>query len=249
MVNFKYNKLMTKKVVKTEKYTILVCDDDQLIVNSLALHLQKEGYKVLKAYNGIEGLKVLEEEEVHLVLLDVMMPQLDGLSTTLKIRQEKNIPIIILSAKSEDIDKIAGLNLGADDYISKPFNTLELLARVKSQIRRYVTLGAMEQKPQMLSTGGLSVDTQSGTVYLDGEVVRLTPTEYKILVYLMSNMGQVLSMHQIYENVWHDTPYAPENTVAVHIRRLREKIEINPKEPKYIRVVWGSGYMVEKSSI
>lgn len=249
MVNFKYNKLMTKKVVKTEMYTILVCDDDQLIVNSLALHLQKEGYKVLKAYNGIEGLKVLEEEEVHLVLLDVMMPQLDGLSTTLKIRQEKNIPIIILSAKSEDIDKIAGLNLGADDYISKPFNTLELLARVKSQIRRYVTLGAMEQKPQMLSTGGLSVDTQSGTVYLDGEVVRLTPTEYKILVYLMSNMGQVLSMHQIYENVWHDTPYAPENTVAVHIRRLREKIEINPKEPKYIRVVWGSGYMVEKSSI
>lgn len=230
-------------------YTILVCDDDQLIVNSLALHLQKEGYRILKAYNGLEALDIVRKEDVHLILLDIMMPQLDGLSATLKIRQEKNIPIIILSAKSEDIDKITGLNLGADDYIAKPFNTLELLARVKSQLRRYTSLGAMEQKSQTLSTGGLSVDTQSGTVYLDGEIVRLTPTEYKILVYLMSHMGQVLSMHQIYENVWHDTPYAPENTVAVHIRRLREKIEINPKEPKYIKVVWGSGYMVEKSSL
>lgn len=230
-------------------YTILVCDDDQLIVNSLALHLQKEGYRVLKAYNGLEALEVVSKEEVHLILLDIMMPQLDGLSTTLRIRQEKNIPIIILSAKSEEIDKVAGLNLGADDYIAKPFNTLELLARVKSQLRRYTSLGAMEQKAQTLSVGGLSVDIQSGTVCLDGEFVRLTPTEYKILVYLMSNMGQVLSMHQIYENVWHDTPYAPENTVAVHIRRLREKIEINPKEPKYIKVVWGSGYMVEKDSL
>lgn len=230
-------------------YTILVCDDDQLIVSSLALHLQKEGYRVLKAYNGIEALEIIRKEEVHLILLDIMMPKLDGLSTTLQIRQEKNIPIIILSAKSEDIDKISGLNLGADDYIAKPFNTLELLARVKSQLRRYVSLGALEQKTQQLSTGGLSIDTQSGTVYLDGEVVRLTPTEYKILVYLMSHMGQVLSMHQIYENVWHDTHYAPENTVAVHIRRLREKIEINPKDPKYIKVVWGSGYMVEKDHL
>ena len=230
-------------------YTVLVCDDDQCIVNSLALHLQREGYRVLKAYNGIEALEIIKKEDVHLVLLDIMMPQLDGLSTTLKIRQEKNIPIIILSAKSEDIDKIAGLNLGADDYISKPFNTLELLARVKSHIRRYTSLGAMDKQTELLSTGGLSVDTKAGNVYLDGEIVRLTPTEYKILVYLMSHMGQVLSMHQIYENVWHDTPYAPENTVAVHIRRLREKIEINPKEPKYIKVVWGSGYMVEKNSI
>lgn len=230
-------------------YTVLVCDDDQCIVNSLALHLQREGYRVLKAYNGIEALDIIKKEDVHLVLLDIMMPQLDGLSTTLKIRQEKNIPIIILSAKSEDIDKIAGLNLGADDYISKPFNTLELLARVKSHIRRYTSLGAMDKQTELLSTGGLSVDTKAGNVYLDGEIVRLTPTEYKILVYLMSHMGQVLSMHQIYENVWHDTPYAPENTVAVHIRRLREKIEINPKEPKYIKVVWGSGYMVEKNSI
>ena len=230
-------------------YTVLVCDDDQLIVNSIALHLQKEGYRILKAYNGIEALDILDKQEVHLVLMDVMMPQLDGLSTTLKIRQEKNIPIIILSAKSEDTDKIAGLNLGADDYITKPFNTFELLARVKSQLRRYTKLGAMQQAPQLLVTGGLCMDTSMSTVYVDGELVRLTPTEYKILQYLMMNMGQVLSMHQIYENVWHDTPYAPENTVAVHIRRLREKIEINPKEPKYIKVVWGSGYLVEKINI
>lgn len=230
-------------------YTILVCDDDKLIVNSIAIHLQKEGYRVIKAYNGLETLDVIEKQEVHLILLDVMMPELDGLSTTLKIRQDKNIPIIILSAKSEDTDKIVGLNFGADDYITKPFNTFELLARVKSQLRRYVTLGALERKTQMLSTGGLSVDTQTGTVYLDGEIVRLTPTEYKILVYLMRHMGQVLSMHQIYENVWNDIPVAPENTVAVHIRRLREKIEINPKEPKYIKVVWGSGYLVEKSHV
>lgn len=230
-------------------YTVLVCDDDQLIVNSIALHLQKEGYRILKAYNGIEALDILDKQEVHLVLMDVMMPQLDGLSTTLKIRQEKNIPIIILSAKSEDTDKIAGLNLGADDYITKPFNTFELLARVKSQLRRYTKLGAMQQAPQLLVTGGLCMDTSMNTVYVDGELVRLTPTEYKILQYLMMNMGQVLSMHQIYENVWHDTPYAPENTVAVHIRRLREKIEINPKEPKYIKVVWGSGYLVEKINI
>ena len=230
-------------------YTVLVCDDDKLIVNSIVLHLQKEGYRTLKAYNGVEALEAIEKQEVHLILMDIMMPQLDGLSATLKIRQEKNIPIIILSAKSEDTDKIAGLNLGADDYITKPFNTFELLARVRSQLRRYTKLGAMQQTPQLLMTGGLCMDTGANTVYVDGELVRLTPTEYKILQYLMINMGQVLSMHQIYENVWHDTPFAPENTVAVHIRRLREKIEINPKEPKYIKVVWGSGYLVEKINI
>ncbi len=230
-------------------YTVLVCDDDKLIVNSIALHLQKEGYRVLKAYNGVEALETIEKQEVHLILMDIMMPQLDGLSATLKIRQEKNIPIIILSAKSEDTDKIAGLNLGADDYMTKPFNTFELLARVKSQLRRYTKLGAMQQTPQLLMTGGLCMDTGASTVYVDGELIRLTPTEYKILQYLMVNMGQVLSMHQIYENVWHDTPFAPENTVAVHIRRLREKIEINPKEPKYIKVVWGSGYLVEKINL
>ena len=230
-------------------HTILVCDDDELIVNSITLHLQKEGYKVVKAYNGVEALAVLEREVVHLILMDVMMPKLDGLSTVMQIRQDKNIPIIMLSAKSEETDKVVGLNLGADDYITKPFNTFELLARVKSHLRRYTTLGAMEQRPQMLATGGLCLDTQSGQAYLDGEIVRLTPTEYKILNYLMTNMGQVLSIHQIYENVWHDVAYAAENTVAVHIRRLREKIEINPKEPKYIKVVWGSGYMVEKNVV
>ncbi|MEG0014748.1 MAG: response regulator transcription factor [Cellulosilyticaceae bacterium] len=227
-------------------YTILVCDDDKPIVNSLALHLQKEGYGVIKAYNGLEALEILEKQEVHLILLDVMMPKLDGLSTTLRIRQEKNIPIIILSAKSEDTDKIAGLNFGADDYLTKPFNTLELLARVKSQLRRYTTLGSMTTQEQVLMSGGLCVDTDKNTVWVDGEVMKLTPTEYKILVYLMKHMGRVLSIHQIYENVWQEEAYAPENTVAVHIRRLREKIEINPKEPKYIKVVWGSGYLVEK---
>jgi len=227
-------------------YTILVCDDDKLIVSSLALHLQKEGYNVLRAYNGEEALDVLKMQEVHLILLDVMMPKLDGLQVTLRIRQEKNIPIIILSAKSEDTDKIAGLNFGADDYITKPFNTFELLARVKSQLRRYTTLGCLQLEKQVLAVGGLTVDTESNRVCVDGETVKLTPTEYKILVYLMKNMGIILSINQIYENVWQDIAYAPENTVAVHIRRLREKIEINPKDPKYVKVVWGSGYLVEK---
>ncbi|MEF9960140.1 MAG: response regulator transcription factor [Niameybacter sp.] len=227
-------------------YTILVCDDDELIVNSIALHLQKEGYRVVKAFNGLEAIEAANKQDIHLILLDVMMPKLDGLSATLRIRQEKNIPIIILSAKSEDTDKIAGLNFGADDYITKPFNTLELLARVKSQLRRYTTLGSMVAEQQMLSTGGLWLDVDTSKVTLDGEMLKLTPTEYKILYYLMKNMGQVLSMHQIYENVWQEVAYAPENTVAVHIRRLREKIEINPKDPKYLKVVWGSGYMVEK---
>lgn len=230
------------------KYRILVCDDDRLIVNSIALHLSKEGYEIIKCYNGLEALDILEKQEIHLILLDIMMPQLDGLSTTLKIRQDKNIPIIILSAKSEDIDKITGLNLGADDYMTKPFNALELIARVKSQLRRYTYLGSMEnsQKETILATGGLVVDTEKNTVWVDGEVVRLTPTEYKILVYLLRNLGQVLSIDQIYENVWKEESFAPENTVAVHIRRLREKMEINPKNPKYIKVVWGSGYKMEK---
>lgn len=230
-------------------YTILVCDDDQLIVGSIALHLEKEGYKVIKAYNGIEALEIMKTQPIHLALIDLMMPKLDGLGTIHQIREEKNIPIIIISAKSEEADKVKGLDLGADDYITKPFTTPELLARVKSQLRRYTSLGAIEDKSQILTVGGLKVDTQLGVVYLDGEIVRLTPTEYKILVYLMSHRGQVLSMHQIYENVWHDTPYAPENIVAVHIRRLREKIEISPKDPKYIKVVWGSGYMVEKTPL
>ncbi|MGL5675065.1 MAG: response regulator transcription factor [Cellulosilyticaceae bacterium] len=227
-------------------YNILVCDDDVTIVNGIALHLAKEGYNILKCYNGIEALEMIQKQEVHLILMDVMMPGLDGLSTTLRIRQEHNIPIIILSAKSEDTDKIAGLSFGADDYITKPFNTLELIARVKSQLRRYTVLGSMVAKDKVLITGGLCIDTGKQLVTVDGQTVRLTPTEYKILEYLMQNMNLVLSIHQIYENVWQEEAYQPENTVAVHIRRLREKIEINPKEPKYIKVVWGSGYMVQK---
>lgn len=227
-------------------YTILICDDDQLIVDSIALHLQRESYKVIKAYDGEEALKILRSQEVHLVILDVMMPRLDGLSTLLRIRIDNNLPIIMLSAKGEETDKVAGLNMGADDYITKPFQTFELLARVRSQLRRYTSLGSMVKEDTYLVTGGLGVDTTAHTVSVDGMPVKLTPTEYKILICLMRHMGQVLSIHQIYERVWQDVAHAPENTVAVHIRRLREKIEINPKNPKYIKVVWGSGYMVEK---
>ena len=228
------------------RYSIMICDDDVYIVDSLALHLQKEGYETIKCFNGIEALEALKTKEVHLILMDVMMPQLDGLSALLKIRQENNIPIIILSAKSEEIDKVTGLHLGADDYVTKPFNTLELLARVKSHLRRYTSLGSMKKEEDVLHSGGLSIDLKSQQVFLDGEVVKVTPTEYKILVYLMQNKGLVLSIHQIYENVWQSESYAPENTVAVHIRRLREKIEIDPKNPEYIKVVWGSGYKMEK---
>lgn len=230
-------------------YTILVCDDDALIVQSIVLHLQKAGYRVLKAYNGVEALEQLEKQEVHLLILDVMMPKLDGLSTILHIRQENNIPIIMLSAKSEETDKVTGLNLGADDYMTKPFQTFELLARVKSQLRRYTSLGGMQKEAKLLMTGGLEIDLEKHRVYVEGDLVKLTPTEYKILVYLMRHMGQVLSIHQIYEKVWQDVAYSPENTVAVHIRRLREKVEIDPKNPKYIKVVWGSGYKIEKISL
>ncbi len=232
------------------RYTILVCDDDKLIVNSIALHLQKESYNIIKAYNGAEALEIIKNNEVHLIIMDVMMPVLDGLSAVLRIRQDNNIPIIMLSAKSEEVDKIAGLNFGADDYITKPFSSFELLARVKSHLRRYTTLGAIQGGTKTLTTGGLYMDVDLNTVYVDGELVRLTPTEFKILKYLMQNMGQVLSISQIYSNVWNEEAlYAAENTVAVHIRRLREKIEINPKEPKYIKVVWGSGYLIEKNII
>ena len=228
-------------------YTILVCDDDRAIVNSIGLHLAKEGYQIIKAYNGLEAIKAVEEQTIHLILIDIMMPGLDGLSTTLRIRQEHNIPIIMLSAKSEDTDKIAGLSFGADDYITKPFNTLELIERVKSQLRRYTVLGSMAPQDKLLLTGGLCMDTGKQMVTVDGQIIRLTPTEYRILEYLMQHMNQVLSIHQIYEHVWQEEAYQPENTVAVHIRRLREKVEINPKDPKYIKVVWGSGYMVQKN--
>ncbi len=229
-----------------DKFTVLVCDDDPAIVDALEIYLKQENYEVIKAYTGAQALKALSEREIHLVLLDIMMPELDGLATTIKIREEMNIPIIILSAKSEDTDKITGLNFGADDYVTKPFNPLELMARVKSQIRRYTSLGSMAGKSGILKTGGLELDPEARELRVDGEPVKLTATEYGIVLFLMQNMGRVLSTEKIYEHVWNEPSYSAENTVPVHIRRIREKIEINPKEPKYLKVVWGVGYKMEK---
>lgn len=229
-----------------KKKTVLVCDDDEAILESLRIYLNNEGYNVLTASNGVEALEQINEQEIHCVILDIMMPQMDGLKTTLQIRKKYNFPIILLSAKSEDTDKITGLGFGADDYVTKPFNPLELVARVKSQIRRYVVLGSMEIKESQLVTGGIILDTDTKKVTVDGEEVRLTPIEYKILEYLMRNMGRVLSSSQIYEAVWNEPSYTSEKTVTVHIRNLREKIEINPKDPKYLKVVYGLGYKCEK---
>ena len=226
---------------------ILVCDDEREIVEAIRIYLEKEGYHVLTAYDGEQALSVMEQQEVHLVLLDVMMPVLDGFSTIMRLRDSKNIPVIMLSAKSEDSDKILGLNLGADDYISKPFNPLELVARVRSQLRRYTVLGSQAvQTDTVYENGGLSVDDERKEVTVDGQPVHLTPSEYKILLLLLKNAGKVFSIEQIYEQVWNEPAYSAENTVAVHIRRIREKIEINPKEPKYLKVVWGVGYRIEK---
>ncbi len=225
---------------------ILVCDDDREIVNAIEIYLRNEGYDVFKAYDGIEALTVVEKNEIHLILMDIMMPKMDGMRATMKIREAKNIPIIMLSAKSEDYDKITGLNVGADDYITKPFNPLELIARVKSQLRRYVSLGSLEKKTGIFQTGGLLIDDEQKTVEVDGKPIAVTPIEYGILKLLTQHAGRVFSMDQIYETVWHEPAYNPENTVAVHIRRIREKIEINPKNPKYLKVVWGIGYKIEK---
>lgn len=225
---------------------ILVCDDDREIVNAIEIYLRNEGYDVLKAYDGMEALSLVKTEEIHLILMDIMMPKLDGMRATMKIREEKNIPIIMLSAKSEDYDKITGLNVGADDYMTKPFNPLELIARVKSQLRRYVNLGSMEQKNEIFQTGGLVVDDEQKTVEVDGNMIAVTPIEYGIIKLLTEHAGRVFSMDQIYEAVWNEPAYNPENTVAVHVRRIREKIEINPKNPKYLKVVWGIGYKIEK---
>ena len=225
---------------------ILVCDDDREIADAIEIYLKNEGYQVFKTYNGVEAIQAVEENQIHLIIMDIMMPQMDGLRATIKIREGKNIPVIMLSAKSEDTDKILGLNMGADDYVTKPFNPLELLARVKSQLRRYTTLGSMETKSGVHKTGGLVVDDESKTVTVDGEEVRLTPVQYKILRLLTANAGRVFSIDEIYEKVWQEAAFSPENTVAVHIRKIREKIEINPKEPKYLKVVWGIGYKVEK---
>ena len=225
---------------------ILVCDDDKEIAGAIEIYLRNEGYTVFKAYDGAEALNIVRNKQLHLIIMDVMMPKMDGGQATMKIREERNIPIIMLSAKSEDYDKITGLNVGADDYITKPFNPLELIARVKSQLRRYVDLGSMEKKSGVYKTGGLEVDDDEKTVSVDGEPVSVTPIEFGILKLLTQNAGKVFSMEQIYENVWNEPAYNPENTVAVHIRRIREKIEINPKNPKYLKVVWGIGYKIEK---
>ena len=229
-------------------YNILVCDDDKEIVEAIEIYLSQEGYHVLKAYDGAEALKMLESEDVHLLVLDVMMPRLDGIRATLKIRENNSIPIIILSAKSEDADKILGLNVGADDYVTKPFNPLELVARVKSQLRRYTQLGCSvkEKSERVYEVGGLAINDDLNEVTVDGEVVKLTPIEYNILLLLMKNQGRVFSIDQIYESIWNEDAIGADNTVAVHIRHIREKIEINPKEPRYLKVVWGVGYKIEK---
>ena len=227
---------------------ILVVDDDHEIAQAIEIYLKNEGYNVFKAYDGLEAINVASKEDLQLIIMDIMMPKLDGMQATMRIMEEKNIPIIMLSAKSEDYDKITGLNVGADDYITKPFNPLELIARVKSQIRRYTNLGSVvsDANKDIYQTGGLVIDDTSKQVTIDGEEVQLTPTEYGILKFLTQNAGKVFSIEQIYEHVWDEPAFNPENTVAVHIRRIREKIEIDPKNPRYLKVVWGVGYKVEK---
>lgn len=229
-------------------YKILVCDDEKEIVEAIEIYLTQEGYQVLKAYDGEEAVKMLKTEKVDLLIMDIMMPKLDGIRATLKIREENSLPIIILSAKSEDVDKILGLNVGADDYVTKPFNPLELVARVKSQLRRYTQLGSTvrEEKKEVYEVGGLSINDELKEVTVDGEVVKLTPIEYNILLLLVKNQGKVFSINQIYESIWNEDAIGADNTVAVHIRHIREKIEINPKEPRYLKVVWGVGYKIEK---
>ena len=228
--------------------SILVCDDDKEIVDAIEIYLQQEGYRILKAYDGEQALQVLKENEVHLLIIDVMMPRLDGIRATLKIREDSSIPIIILSAKSEEADKIRGLNIGADDYVTKPFNPLELVARVKSQLRRYTQLGnAAENNRRVYQVGGLVINDDLKEVLVDDEPVKLTPIEYNILLLLVKNQGKVFSINQIYESIWNEDAIGADNTVAVHIRHIREKIEINPREPRYLKVVWGVGYKIEKS--
>ena len=231
-------------------YNVLIVDDDKEIVNAIAIYLKNEGYKIYKAYDGNQAVEKLKEQEIHLIILDIMMPEKDGIETLEEIRKEKTIPVIMLSAKSEDYDKIEGLNAGADDYITKPFNPLELIARVNSNIRRYTKLGAMsekksEKKENVYQTGELILDDETKKVTSEGKEIKLTATEFKILKFLMKNKGKVYSIPEIYENVWKEESYGAENIIAVHIRPIREKIEINPKEPKYLKVIWGIGYKIE----
>ncbi len=225
---------------------ILVCDDDKEIVEAITIYLEQEDYTVYQAYDGVQALEVMKQQDIHLLIIDVMMPNLDGIHAVLELRKKSNVPVIILSAKSEDTDKIMGLTIGADDYVTKPFNPLELIARVKSQLRRYSKLGCMPSAYQhVLVNGGLILEDEKKQVTLDGEPIKLTPTEYKIVRLFMQNLGIVFSSSQIYERIWEGDSYATENIVSVHIRRIREKIEINPKEPKYIKVMWGVGYKMD----
>ena len=226
---------------------ILVCDDDKEIVDAIEIYLSQDGYKIYKAYDGEQAIQILDKEEIHLLIMDIMMPKLDGIRATLKIREYSSIPIIILSAKSEDTDKILGLNIGADDYICKPFNPLELVARVKSNLRRYTSLGSLTgENKAIYQVGGLVLNDDTKQVTVDDEPVKMTPIEYNILLLLMKNQGRVFSINQIYESIWNEDAIGADNTVAVHIRHIREKIEINPKEPRYLKVVWGVGYKIEK---
>lgn len=226
---------------------ILVCDDDREIVDAIEIYLSQDGYRIIKAYDGEQAIEIMKREEIQLLIIDVMMPKLDGIRATLKIREYSSIPIIILSAKSEDTDKILGLNIGADDYITKPFNPLELAARVKSNLRRYTSLGSLNvENKAIYQVGGLVINDDTKQVTVDDEPVKLTPIEYNILLLLMKNQGRVFSIDQIYENIWNEDAIGADNTVAVHIRHIREKIEINPKEPRYLKVVWGVGYKIEK---
>ena len=230
-------------------YTILICDDDKDIVSALDIYLTSEGYRTVKAYDGLEALKEAEHHTVDLILMDIMMPGLDGIRTTAKLREKYNVPIILLTAKSEDADKVLGLNIGADDYITKPFNPIEVIARVKSQLRRYTSLGGKSgggENIKLITNGGIALDDSAKSVTVDGDQVSLTPLEYNILLLLLKNPGRVFSTSQIYELVWNDPSLGSENTVAVHIRHLREKIEIDPANPRYIKVVWGLGYKMEK---
>lgn len=228
-------------------YNVLVVDDDKEIVGAIEIYLKKEGYNILKAYNGNQALKAIQENEIHLIILDIMMPEKDGIETLEEIRKDKSIPVILLSAKSEDYDKIGGLNSGADDYITKPFNPLELIARVNSNLRRYVSLGSLENKnnSKIYQTGELVINDETKIVTVDGKEVKLTATEFNILKFLLENKGKVYSIPEIYENVWKEEGFGAENIIAVHIRHIREKIEINPKEPKYLKVIWGVGYKIE----
>ena len=221
---------------------ILICDDERDIVSALKIYLSSEGYTLFEAYTGREALEVVKKHDIHLILMDIMMPEMDGISATAKLRETCNVPIILLTAKSEDTDKVLGLNMGADDYITKPFNPMEVLARVRSQLRRYTSLGGMEQKPNRIVIGGIALDDDTKTVTVDGAPVSLTPIEYNILLLLMRHPGRVYSSAQIYEKVWNESAFGSEGAVAVHIRHLREKLEINPSEPRYLKVVWGLGY-------